>query len=281
MKILIADLLLKGNPHEDWKEGYEFKYAFENLGHECDVYGPNGILDERLIPEVYKNYDFALITENYPQHSNWKWWDWKTIKIPKLFWAIDTHLVNFGNFIDSGEIDFVGFNNKVDIENLNIKSRKFWLPYGVSKKRYTKEKTEKLYDLSFIGTLTPDRKNYVEKYNMNHFMCFGPEYIEKMKQSKICFNKSMSYDLNAKNLEIIASGSFMLSNYSESFFESVDKNQDIKEMLYSDEKELQDKIKFYLENEDLRESISDRAQNFILENHSFEKRCELILNNIS
>jgi spore maturation protein CgeB len=280
MKILIADILLHGKPHSDWKEGYEFKYAFENLGHSCDVYGPYSDLSEELIPQNYNNYDFVLITENYPNSSGWKWWDWSSVKIPKVFWAIDTHLVNYVPFIVNSNINYVGFNNFSDMEKYNINSKKFWLPYGISSKRYTTEKVEKIYNVSFIGSLTEERKHYINKYNINHFLSFGPEYIKKMKQSKICFNKSMSYDLNAKMLEIIGSGSFMLSNYSNEFIKSVDGNEDIKKMMYINEEDFLNKMNYYLENEDEREIIASRAQKFILENHSFESRAKLILKNI-
>ena len=46
MKILIADVLLVGKPNYNWKEGYELCYAFRNLGHDCDVVGPNGTICE-------------------------------------------------------------------------------------------------------------------------------------------------------------------------------------------------------------------------------------------
>ena len=126
MKILVADVLLAGKPHSDWKEGYEFCYAFRNLGHQCDVYGPNGHNSELNIPKVANNYDFVLVTENYPDYSGWKWWDWSSIKVPKIFWAIDTHLINFLPWIQTSNIDFIAFNNAQDIQKYNL-SNSFWI----------------------------------------------------------------------------------------------------------------------------------------------------------
>ena len=119
MKILIADILLVGKPHSDWKEGYEFCYAFRNLGHECDVYGPNGEKSEMEIPLVAHLYDLILITENYWNYSRWKWWNWESIKTPKVFWAIDTHIVDYRPFIKQSKIDYVAFNNKEDLIAFN------------------------------------------------------------------------------------------------------------------------------------------------------------------
>jgi hypothetical protein len=280
MKILVADILLAGKPHSDWKEGYEFCYALRNLGHECDVYGPNGEKSEIEIPFVAHLYDLVIITENYWTYSDWKWWDWSKIKTPKLFWAIDTHIVDYRPFIQQGKIDFVAFNNKEDFERYNLPNS-FWMPLAVSKihygPRYISEKTR---DLALIGGMIPERKIMCEKFGIEHLMAFGDDYIKEMQRTKICFNLSMSYDMNSKYFEIIAAGSFMLTNYNENFHKFVDYNEDVSKMFYYSDDDLSKKIKYYLENEQEREDIAKRASEYVLENHSFEKRCELIFNNI-
>ena len=248
MKILISDIYLAGRDNCDWKDGYELYYAFKNLGYECDIAGKNGVIPETEIPNIAHNYDLIIITENYPQYSNWQWWNWKEIKTPKLFWAIDTHLIDFTDFINYHEIDYVAFNNKRDIDRMVTSAKKFWLPYGISKKHYGVDyETVKLHDISFIGGLNPDRQRYIEKYNMKHFQLYGPNYVREMQKSKICFNKSMSHDLNAKNMEIIGSGTFMLSNMNEDFLQFMDYNEYIREMLYTDDDDLDSKIKLYLD----------------------------------
>lgn len=281
MKILIADVLLKGKPHSDWKEGYEFCYAFRKLGHECDVYGPNGDLSETEIPNVYKNYDFALITENYWSYSHWKWWDWKSIDIPKVFWAIDTHIVNYQSFIRDAKITHVAFNNKQDYDKYNLENS-FWLPLGVSTTHFdVNYNLEKTRDISFIGGLTSDRKIICDKFDIECLNAYGNDYVKEMQKSKICFNQSISYDINGKYFDIIGSGSFMLTNYNEYFFEFVGRNEYIGKMFYHNENDLGDKIKYYLSNDDEREYIARNAREFIFKNHSYENRANIILNKIN
>ena len=277
MKILIADILLKGREHSDWKEGYEFKYAFENLGHQADVYGFESEFCETLIPEVSNEYDFALITENYPGASAWKWWNWKEIKIPKIFWAIDTHLVNYLPWITENNIDIVAFNNKVDIEKYNLPNS-FWLPYFASKKHFDViHTTEKVRDVAFIGGMTPRREYLCNKFNITPMNAFGDNYVKEMQSSKICFNESISYDINAKYFQIISSGTFMLTNTNENLLEFFNYNSDISKMFYKNEDELGEKIKYYLENDKERECIAKRAKDYIFTFHSGEKRAQLIL----
>jgi len=281
MRILIADVFLRGRPNEGWKEGYVLKYALENLGHQCDVYGPDADFSELEIPNVYKNYDLAIISENYPGYSGWKWWNWIEVTIPKVFWAIDTHLVNFVSFIDSNKIDYVAFNNKVDMDNMSINAKKLWMPYAVSKKHYNIDFDEsKKYDLTFIGGLNEERQKYIDKFGIKHISAFGRDYVEEIKRSKICFNKSISHDLNAKYFEILGAGSFMLTNENKSFLEFVDNNEYIEKMFYYSDDDLQDKINYYLKNEDERDFITKKANEFILENHTFESRIKIILENV-
>jgi hypothetical protein len=281
MKILIADIFLRGRPNQGWKEGYVLKYALENLGHECLVAGPDAEISELEIPNIANQFDLVIISENYPSYSGWKWWNWKEIKIPKLFWAIDTHIVNFKPFIEDNSIDFVAFNNKSDMDTMSIKSKKIWFPYAVSKYHYDIDFNEsKKYDVTFIGGITNERQRLIDKFNIKHISAFGDDYVKEMKRSKICFNKSISHDLNAKYFEILGSGSFMLTNYNDSFFDFVEENSYIEKMFYIDENDLSKKIDYYLNNNEEREEIAKKANEYIIQNHTFESRIKIILDNV-
>jgi len=280
MKILIADVLLKDKPHYDWKEGYELCYAFRNLGHECDVFGPNGQRSELEIPLVANDYDLAIVTENYPGYSGWRWWDWQNIKIKKMFWAIDTHLVNYLPWLIQSNFDFISFNNPDDLLKYNIPNS-FWMPYAASKKHHMVNYIdEKNRDIIFVGGLTPERERICKKFGIECLNAYGPDYIKEMQSSKICFNQSISYDINAKYFEIVGSGSFMLTNYNENFHKFLNYNTDIEKMFYYSEEDLGDKIKYYLNNDSERESIAKSVKDFVYENHTWENRAELILKNI-
>ena len=57
-------------------------------------------------------------------------------------------------------------------------------------------------------------------------------------------------------------------------------NEDIEKMFYRSEEELGDKIRYYLENEEEREAIAARVLKYIFDNHSYENRAQLILDNV-
>lgn len=286
MKILIAEVFLTGRSHATWKDGFVFYYALKNLGHDVTICGKNCEISEFEIPKIANDYDLIIITDNYP-HATWDpwgpwgWWDWSKIKTPKVFWAIDTHIMDFNQMISQCNIDHVGLNNKHHMDRITTNCNKFWLPYGISKKHYEVDyDTNKIHDICFIGGINSDRKFYIDKYNIKTFELYGPDYVKEMQRSKICFNKSMSDDMNAKNLEIIGSGTFMLSNKSDNLLSLVDNNEYIREMLYTDNDDLDKKIKYYLKNDSEREEIAKKSREYIFENHSYEKRSENLLEQI-
>jgi hypothetical protein len=280
MKILISDIFLLGQDNCDWKEGCEFVYAFRNLGHTCNIAGKNCKIPEQEIPNIANDYDLVIITENYSRESGWNWWNWKEIKTPKLFWAIDTHLVDFLPWIKETNINYVAFNNPQDLEKYNLPNS-FWMPYAASEKHHLIEYTnQKTRDLVFIGGLLPERKRICSKFNIECLNVYGPNYVKEMQASKICFNQSMSYDINAKYFEILGSGSFMLTNYNENFHKFMEYNEDINKMFYSSEEELEEKIKYYLHNEKEREEIALRAKTYVKTKHTYENRADYILKKI-
>lgn len=276
-KILICDRLLKGQPNADWKEGWELYYAFNELDIPCDIAGPGAPISEIDIPKIQKDYSFILVTENYPAPDVWRWWNWKEITTPKMQWAIDTHSrTDFRDWIINGKFNYMGLNNKCDIDKFADVTNAFYFPYGISEKHYdVKLANTKIRDLVFIGAQTQERIQYCTKYNIEMLTAKGPDYVRTMQESKIVFNKAISYDLNAKMLEIIGAGSFMLSNYNEALDKFV-KFPLIQTMFYRDDYELEYKIDYYLKNEEEREEIAAKTRKFLFENHSYKNRAKVL-----
>jgi spore maturation protein CgeB len=173
----------------------------------------------------------------------------------------------------------VGLNNKNDLDKYK-KIPRFFFPYGVSKRYSQILSKEKIYDIIFIGSLTPERQKYIQNFNMKYARALGNEYIKLMQESKICFNKSISYDLNAKNLEIIASGTFILTNYNIYLHEICKDNNLIEKIFYKNDEELSSKINYYLKNDNEREYIAKNLQQYIFEKHSYDARIRMLYNKL-
>jgi glycosyltransferase involved in cell wall biosynthesis len=296
MRILCADIRLAGKPHHDWKEGYELMYAFRALGIHCDVAGPNGYdYTELDIPRIAPSYDLIIITENYPRPDIWKWWNWNAIRTPKLFWAIDTHLVDYRPFVEESRIDFVGFGIQKHLElyaaHWNSLAMRFRRPspkpllmyYALSKvHQWDPSLYPKEHGVIFLGSLNvdPRRKQLCDKFGIEHRTAFGADYVMTMKKAKICFNLSISEDINAKYFEIMGSGSFMLSNYNAELLALFGNNPDLRACMYSSEDEIGEKIKYYLEHEEEREAIAKRLYDIVWSEHTWENRARHILRSV-
>lgn len=165
IKTLVVDRLLKGKPHGDWKEGWAMYYAGIDLGINIDIAGLDCPISECNIPDIAKDYDLIIVSENYPQAvqedgSTWTWWNRKSITTPKLFWAIDTHVVDYREFIRKSKFDYVGLNNSSDVKKYGkskLFSRNpevFHLPLAIRKDIYSQNFCNtKENDVTFIGSL--------------------------------------------------------------------------------------------------------------------------------
>lgn len=293
MKILVVDRFLKNRLHSDWKEGWGFYYAGIDLGLEIDIAGLDCPISEENIPDIANNYDLIILSENYPlahqdDGTTWKWWDWKNIKTPKLFWAIDTHLINYQEFILKNKFDFVGLNNHSDLKKYGRKKlffknpKVFHLPLAIRKDLYEKDfSLKKEYDITFIGSLlTESRRNIVKELDIKVIKAFGENYIKEMQSSRICFNETISYDLNNKFFEITGSGSFMLSNSPSDIIYKLFDIDVFKNCIWKNEEDLKQKVSFYLHHHEIRESIAKALREYTLSNHTFNNRINLILENI-
>lgn len=277
MRILCADIRLAGKPHHDWKEGYELMYAFRNLGHICDVAGPNGYQYTEIdIPNIASKYDLIVVTENYPE-GVWEWWNWGSIQVPKIYWAIDTHVRTFPWL---SQFDYVAYNIREHVKEPNG----FWMPYALSTvHQKIRNVYPKIYDTIFIGNLnvSPRRKELCDKFGIRHMEAYGTDYIKTMKQSKICFNNSISTDINARYFDIMCSGSFMLTNYNQSLLDLFNGSPDLLACMYTTDEEIGVKIKYYLENEKEREEIASRLYEYVWTHHTWENRCNFILSKVN
>lgn len=273
MRILCCDVRLAGKPHHDWKEGYELMYAFRKLGHICDIAGPNGLdYTERDIPRIAHRYNLVIVTDNYPERV-WKWWNWNEIRTPKLFWAIDTHVRGFP-WLSS--FQWIAYNIKEHVQG----PRGFWMPYALSTTHQHDEIVyQKVYDTIFIGNLnvSPRRKELCDRFKIQHMEAYGAEYFKTMKQAKICFNNSISTDINAKYFEIMGSGTFMLTNYNQSLVDLFGGSSDLLACMYKTDEEIGEKITYYFEHEDEREEIAKRLYDYVWKHHVWENRAIQIL----
>lgn len=182
-----------------------------------------------------------------------------------------------------------------------------FFPFGSNEKIFRKLETPKKYDISFVGSWHPYRQWVIEKLRKEGFdiEVFGYRWPrgevdqEKMvrifNESRINLNlsNSASWDvrylassprafinrlrskknveqLKARIFEVSGCGSFQLSYYVEGLACCYDIDREIS--VYADVDDLIEKTRFFLTNDELRESIATAAYKRTNEEHIFAQR---------
>jgi len=108
------------------------------------------------------------------------------------------------------------------------------------------------------------------------------DYYKEMpfvfKNSKINLNitlRSIKTGIPLRAMDIMGCGGFLLTNYQQEFLEYFEPNVDF--VYYEDIDDLEEKVKFYLDNESAREKIAQRGLFKTARDHSFEARIEVLL----
>lgn len=190
-----------------------------------------------------------------------------------------------------------------------------YFPYGVDDSVYTKTDKSIIYDVSFVGRKHPYREwllNKIKKSGINA-QFFGPgwesgplthaQMIEVFGRSKINLNLSnaSSWDfryllsslraiidrfrskkiieqVKARHIEIPSCGGFQLSYYVPGLERLMSIGDEIGVYVGADD--LITKIKYYLDNDDVRKDIAEKGYMRVKKDHIFQVRFEKFFNEI-
>jgi spore maturation protein CgeB len=119
-------------------------------------------------------------------------------------------------------------------------------------------------------------ESYINSYK--GFLNTEKELAAVYSNSKIVLNITMEQGLSSMNyrvLEVLASRGFLVTDYKEDTAEYFESDKEL--VFYKNNSDLTEKIKKYLENETLRDEISDNGKNKVLKFHTFKQRAREML----
>ncbi len=206
------------------------------------------------------------------------------LKCPKVAIFIDSHInidyqLKWATYFDYIFIAQAKYLSQFRDKGINA----YWLPLAADEEIHRKLVLPKKYEISFVGTVFPNtrRENLLKQIRNNHEIliqrCFFDEMIKVFNHSKLIFNNAINNDLNMRVFETLSSGNALLtdlaidSNQNKLFYD----NQDI--ILYDDDN-LNEKIKYYLNNDSLREKIAARGNELVKNAHQYNHRIDDLLN---
>ena len=163
--------------------------------------------------------------------------------------------------------------------------------------RVNKTRFENVSDVVFVGAKIADRDvfiDYLLKDNNVNISVYGKgwdagmlateDMLSAFNLSKISLNFVKAIDgsgrtqLKGRLFEIIMAGGFVLSEHSDELADYFDIGHEID--TFRSPQELLDKVRFYLENKDLREEMAARAKDKSEKLFSFESHWQRYLTNI-
>ena len=139
----------------------------------------------------------------------------------------------------------------------------------------------KLYDVTFIGTLTEKRRQLLGELKrrldikLNVVKACRHNMVAYYNMSKIVLNISRMNEINVRVFEALGSGAFLLTDRSKEVEELFRDGKHL--VMYDDVVDLVEKIIYYLKHEDERKAIAQEGYREVVTRHTiFHRIAELL-----
>lgn len=211
---------------------------------------------------------------------------------PSAFIAIDTWQCP-DDYLDSIHYDFVFAAQREMVPLLTAYGARHvsWLPLACAPEAHHPVDVPEDYDISFVGSFkhrVHRRRAEFLALLQQHFRTaiHNKAYGETMRRitcaGKIAFNHSAVEEINMRIFEAMAMGRALITNRDSAYNGLLDLFEDGKHLItYTDEDELIDKLRYYLEHDDERNAIARAGMEEVLARHTYLHRVDAILNTLS
>ncbi|MFI5461446.1 MAG: glycosyltransferase [Isosphaerales bacterium] len=204
---------------------------------------------------------------------------------PRAWWAIDTHL-DFAWCLEKSRGFDVVFAAQRDgaeqLRRMGIASA-VWLPLGCDPEVHGKHDVPKQYDVAFVGNIFPGPRSELlelirRRYPQSFIgQCCFEEMARTYSAARTAFNRSIKNDVNMRVFEALASGSLLVTNDLGENGQAELFRDGVHLATYRQPEELLDKIKFYLDRQDVREQIAAAGRAEVLDKHTYSHRMQHLL----
>ncbi|MBI1976646.1 MAG: glycosyltransferase family 1 protein [Candidatus Omnitrophica bacterium] len=207
---------------------------------------------------------------------------------PSCYYAIDTH---FPRSLEKNaaiaqcyqRVFCAQYNGVSQLKKKEIKAE--WLPLACDPDFHKKQLVAKKYDIGFVGG---DHLDGPRKYILQELRERYPDsYVDQApsdqmsriySSAKIGINLSAAGDVNMRFFEILACGTLLLTDrIKDNGLEYLGFEEEKHYVGYSSFKEMFDKIRYYLDHEQERETIASTGHLLVRERHTYAERIKKVL----
>lgn len=281
MKIVIIQEAGRHEKNKNFRESLNLHRALSKIeGVESKVWGLNYPEFEKPFSEIEKWADVIFIIENYTS-------EWLPIneiylsKKLKIFWSIDSHCIlsQHQHLCRLLKIDILLNSTEDYIPSFNgLVKRSYWFPNCYPDDLIFPMDIEKTVDIGFCGNLINRGQliDFLSKYNIKKdIFVIGDDMVSAINSYKIHFNCNISNDINYRTFETTGAGTLLLTNYTRGLEKLFDLDNEI--VVYSNIQELDEKVKFYLENENDRLRIQKSGYIRSSKDHTYSERAKKLI----
>lgn len=202
------------------------------------------------------------------------------VPVPTIWWGIDNHLNYRWHKEYANLFDIAFFAQKEYL----VKARRYgtknilWLPLACDEEIHRDRNVARIYDVSFVGNLTPNRSKFFNSLGIPINLVSGV-YLEEMSmiysQSKIVLNVSAREDLNMRFFEAMCAGSLLITQRINAGVHSLFEIG--KHFVFHNISNAAQVIKYYLDNDAERVKIAEAGKREVISRHTYVKRMEELL----
>ena len=283
MKILIIQENGRHLENREFRECFNLQRALLRKNVNTVVWGLGHNNFNTPFQQIIKDIDVIILLENY--ESNGWLPDLNNINKLKIFWSIDSHMVlmNHITTVVKNKIDIV-LNAIESHQNYFKTSKTFYFPNAYPSDLISPiDGVDKNIFLGFCGSLL-NRSEILDKLE-NKFELkkdiwkLGNEMVKTINGYKIHFNKTLSNDINYRIFETMGCNTLMLTNSTENINTFFNDMENI--VIYNNETELFEKLNILSSDNDLIKKISHSGYELVKNNHTYNKRADVLLKIIS
>ncbi len=269
------------------KEGHRvFSFAPEGEGKNFFAC-PKSVSINQLIKDYHFNPDLVLAVESGYENKVFFPLGLETLKVPKVWLAIDSHL-NFRwhkefaylfDLVFVAQSELIPWYQKYGLKNVH------WLPLACDPEVHRDYNLKRDIDLAFVGNFTQKRRELFDYLRtqlsgLNFAFkekVYGEDLAKIYSRAKIVINPLARKDLNMRTFEAMSCGALLLNEDNRSLNKLFEIGKDLDVYPGNIRSILVEKIKYYLSHDSLRERVARSGQKKVLSEHTYSLRVRKIL----
>lgn len=201
--------------------------------------------------------------------------------VPSCYYEIDCHMIQGLKTEFYDPVDRVYIAQKPFL-NLYPAGKTFYLPLAADPQSHCiNGDIPSVYDIGFIGNESyPPRRTLLEQLDTKYKVLRansepGRPYADLLSSCFLTFNRSLDRDVNMRFFEAQMSGRMLLSDYLPDQDEIA--KDGVHYVVYKDWRDLDQKVRYYLDHKDEREKIAFAGALNIARHHTYRHRLLSIL----